>query len=67
MSNNGFFCSYQELAAEGLRPTRVTFNTLLKACMRAKDAARADEVLTWMQERSCQVCTALSGRKINLL
>ncbi|BDA50928.1 probable pentatricopeptide repeat-containing protein At2g31400, chloroplastic [Coccomyxa sp. Obi] len=45
---------YQEMAAEGLQPTRVTFNTLLKACMRAKDAARADEVLTWMQERSCQ-------------
>ncbi|CAL8462833.1 g2367 [Coccomyxa elongata] len=48
------FATYQELAAEGLQPTIVTFNTLLKACMRVKDAARADEVLAWMQERSCQ-------------
>lgn len=53
----GFSCRYRELVAEGLQPTIVTFNTLLKACMRTKDAARADEVLTWMQERSCQVCT----------
>ena len=43
------------MTAAGLQPTRVTFNTLLKACMRGKDAARADEVLVRMQERDCQV------------
>lgn len=46
---------YEEMTAAGLQPTRVTFNTLLKACMRGKDAARADEVLARMQERDCQV------------
>ena len=46
---------YEEMTAAGLQPTRVTFNTLLKACMRGKDAARADDVLARMQERDCQV------------
>ncbi|EIE27183.1 hypothetical protein COCSUDRAFT_38919 [Coccomyxa subellipsoidea C-169] len=48
------FAMYNELMAGGLEPTRVTFNTLLKACMRGQNAARADEVLAWMRERGCQ-------------
>lgn len=57
---------YQELVASGLQPSQVSFNILLKACMRCKDAARADEVLTWMAERGWQVRACADPKRTQL-
>lgn len=38
------------MKSEGLRPVLTTFNTLLKACMRAHDGTRAEQVLSWIRE-----------------
>lgn len=44
------WCRFQQLVAEGMRPDTSTFNVLLKACMRSKDARRAELTLRWMRK-----------------
>ena len=53
-------CRFQELLEEGLEPSVVTFNTLLKACMMAHDAKPASEVLEQLQQRGLKVNIATS-------
>ena len=44
-----------EVEAAGLAPDLVTFNTLLKACMRGRDLPRAQQVLARIQAAGLQV------------
>jgi hypothetical protein len=51
---------FEELVAAGLAPTLVTFNTLLKACMRCHDLPRAQLVMGWISAAGLQVQACLS-------
>ena len=56
-------CRYDLLRASGLEPDRVTFNTLLKSCMKAGDAQKAQQTFTVMQELHIPVsCACKSAR-----
>lgn len=44
------FIRFNQLRQEGLSPEVSTYNTLLKACMRARDVQRAGLALKWMQQ-----------------
>ena len=48
-------CRFAELSKAGLRPGLRTYNALLKACMRAMDLQRAQQVVGWIQAAGLQV------------
>lgn len=54
-------CRYHLLRSSGFEPDRVTFNTLLKSCMKAGDAQKAQQTFAVMQELHVPVsCACIS-------
>ena len=55
MSSTFGGCRYVELREQGLKADLVTYNTLLKACMRSANLPCAEVVMAWLQQQGLQV------------
>ena len=55
MSSTFNGCRYVELREQGLKADLVTYNTLLKACMRSANLPCAEVIMAWLQQQGLQV------------